>query len=563
MKKRTLAAVALWTLLGIVGVGSARAQDDHGNSRETATIINLGPVIRSYHGIETRDFIGTNAVGWIEANLEREGDIDYFRFTVQEPASVVISKVRGYGGSGIDPSIRIILEDSHGHALNNHAYIVDCCIEYAAGGNITAGTYYVMVSGRDRPDLRRRGAPVETTGPYIIDASFYFPGNDDHSDIVHPDTATRVRVNSQVRGTILPSNDKDNFRVDIDRPGILSVYTTGETDTTGGLNGWDPHGAVSGWDRFDDDGRDGHNFQIVWPVSPGTHYVTVEGKVWEQTGERRETYTGPYTLHVEFAADGDPPPDPSSMRGALRATLLNLSPWQAWVHLYCQKDQIPRADLTTDPCAVTLECGQMAGTPVTWTVDVEPKSVFSYKSGTEANLEAALVAAGKTDAEARRRTTCEVFSPDPLEARAYTRIAGELVPVADQPILLDQAAPQRIATLIDLSPPQSWVHLYCRKDRPAPDAAPANPCAVNLECRREEGDPVSWTVDVAPKTIFSYWPGKTAPDGTSDNLQAALIATGKTEEEARRRTTCEVSSPDPIAVRGYTRLGEGIIPVKN
>ena len=205
----------------------------------------------------------------------------------------------------------------------------------------------------------------------------------------------------------------------------------------------------------------------------------------------------------------------------------------------------------------------MAGTPVTWTVNIEPKTVLSYKSGTEANLEAALVAAGKTEAEARRRTTCEVFSPDQLEARAYTRISGELVPVADQPILLNQATPQRIATLIDLSPPQSWVHLYCRKDRPAPDAAPTDPCAVTLECRQEEGDPVSWTVDVTPKTIFSYWPGRTAPNGTSDDLQAALIAAGKTEEEAQRRTTCEVSSSDPVAVRGYTRLGEGIIPVKN
>ena len=283
------------------------------------------------------------------------------------------------------------------------------------------------------------------------------------------------------------------------------------------------------------------------------------GKNWVGSSE---TYTGPYTLHVEFVADGDPP-DPSSMRGALRATLLNLSPCQAWIHLYCQKDPIPRADLTMDPCAVTLECGQMAGTPVTWTVDVEPKTVFSYKSSTEADLEAALVAAGKTEAEARRRTTCEVFSPDPLEVRAFTRIAGEPVSVADEPILPDQAAPQRIATLIDLSPPQSWVHLYCRKDRPAPDASPTDPCAVNVECRQEEGDPVSWTVDVAPKTIFSYWPGKTTPDGTSDNLQAALMNEGKTEEEARRRTMCEVSSPDPVVVRGYTRLGEGIIQVKN
>ena len=355
----------------------------------------------------------------------------------------------------------------------------------------------------------------------------------------------------------MPSGDYDYFLVDIDRAGILTVYTTGETDTWRGII--EPSLLYS---RSDNDGRDGHNSQIVAHVSPGRYNVSVTGKNWIAISEIYETYTNPYTLHVEFTASGDPP-DPSSMRGAIRATLLNLSPWQAWVHLYCQKDPIPRSDLTTDRCAVTLECGQMAGTPVTWTVNVEPKTVFSYKSGTEADLEAALVAAGKTEAEARRRTTCEAFSPDPLEVRAFTRIAGEPVSVADEPILPDQATPQRIATLIDLSPPQSWVHLYCRKDRPAPDAAPVDPCAVNVECRQEEGDPVSWTVDVAPKTIFSYWPGKTTPDGTSDNLQAALMNEGKTEEEARRRTTCEVSSPDPVAVRGYTRLGEGIIPVKN
>ena len=46
------------------------------------------------------------------------------------------------------------------------------------------------------------------------------------------------------------------------------------------------------------------------------------------------------------------------------------------------------------------------------------------------------------------------------------------------------------------------------------------------------------------------------------NLQAALTDAGKTEEEARRQTTCEVFSPDPLAVRGYTRFGnDTLIPV--
>ena len=111
------------------------------------------------------------------------------------------------------------------------------------------------------------------------------------------------------------------------------------------------------------------------------------------------------------------------------------------------------------------------------------------------------------------------------------------------------------ATLLNLSPWQAWVHLYCLKDRAGPDADPPAPCAVTFECNGQSGDPATWPVEVAPKTIFSYWPNKTASDGMDADLQAALIAAGKPEDEARRRTTCEVSSADPIAVRGYTRFG--------
>ena len=109
--------------------------------------------------------------------------------------------------------------------------------------------------------------------------------------------------------------------------------------------------------------------------------------------------------------------------------------------------------------------------------------------------------------------------------------------------------------LLNLSPWQAWVHLYCQKDRPASDDDTGAPCTVRFECNGMSGDPVTWSVTVAPKTIFSYWPNKTADDGTAADLEAALIAQGKTEEEARRRTTCEVFSNDEVAVRGYTLFG--------
>ena len=249
-------------------------------------------------------------------------------------------------------------------------------------------------------------------------------------------------------------------------------------------------------------------------------------------------------------------PAADTERGDRRATLLNLSPRQAWVHLYCLKDQ--GTDVT--PCAVTFECNGQSGDPVTWPVEVAPKTIFSYwpnktaSDGTDADLQAALIIAGKPEDEARRRTTCEVFSPDPLTVRGYT-LFGELtlVPVAEPARPDVAAAPgerRRRATLPNLSPWQAWVHLYCLKDR----GTDVTPCAVTFECNGQSGDPVTWPVEVAPKTIFAYWPNKTV-GGLSADLQTALIVAGKMGDEAGRRMTCEVSSADPIAVRGYTRFG--------
>ena len=120
------------------------------------------------------------------------------------------------------------------------------------------------------------------------------------------------------------------------------------------------------------------------------------------------------------------------------STLLNLSPWQSWVHLFCEKTSAPG-------CGVTFWCGQQTGSPVTWNITVEPGQIFAYwptkmVDGRAAGLEAVLVDAGLTPEAARRRTTCVVRSDDPVEARAYTRLGGEMVPVANRADMIVQAA---------------------------------------------------------------------------------------------------------------------------
>ena len=262
------------------------------------------------------------------------------------------------------------------------------------------------------------------------------------------------------------------------------------------------------------------------------------------------------------------PPAPVDAGAPTRvATLLNVAPAHAWVHFYCRKTHQPDGE-TVDPCNVRLQCGQQEGPPVAWDVNVAPETIFSYwpgrtaADGTPADLVAALVGAGKTEADAQRRTTCQVFSTDPVDVRGYTQLGGAVVPVANPPVVPAVDAPTRIGTLLNLSPAQAWVHFYCRKAH-QPDAETADPCAVRLRCGQQDGASVAWDVEVAPETIFSYWPGRTAADGTSDNLAAALVAAGKTATEAQRRTTCQVLSTDPVDVRGYTQLDETVIPVRN
>ena len=66
---------------------------------------------------------------------------------------------------------------------------------------------------------------------------------------------------------------------------------------------------------------------------------------------------------------------------------------------------------------------------------------------------------------------------------------------------------------------------------------------------------MAWEVMVVAETTLTYGPGGTAAD--------LAAAAGKSEAEARRRTMCQMFSTDPVDVRGYTQLGETVIPVKN
>ena len=109
---------------------------------------------------------------------------------------------------------------------------------------------------------------------------------------------------------------------------------------------------------------------------------------------------------------------------------------------------------------------------------------------------------------------------------------------------------------MNLKPARALVHVWYLSTPASGD------CTVTFTCNGMAGESVTWDVSVPSKTISAYWPSKTAVDGSSASLRAALITAGKSEEEANRRITCEVESISLFVAQGYTQFGgETWIPV--
>ena len=103
--------------------------------------------------------------------------------------------------------------------------------------------------------------------------------------------ATTLALGGSGSGRIEPGSDVDYFIVQVTGTGTLTVYTTGNLDTTGELQ--DNSGSRL---AFNDDAGTGTNFRIEHSVSSGTYYIEVESY---------QSNTGNYTLHAEFSGSDD------------------------------------------------------------------------------------------------------------------------------------------------------------------------------------------------------------------------------------------------------------------
>ena len=228
-------------------VPSSPSSDDHGNTRFDATVLALG--------------------GSVAGEVEAGGDEDYFRMELHVPGTLTVYTTGILDTLGELQEVDgtpLAKDDDLGEEYN-----------FRIEGNFGPGTFFVRVRGY-----------AGETGSYVVEAHFVpsTPSADDHGDT--RSDATPLALGGALAGEIEEGSDDDFFRLEVVKPGTLTVYTAGSLDTVGELQAADGTPLAN-----DDDLGDQYNFWIEQSVSSGTHFI----RVGSFAGE-----TGRYVLRTHF-----------------------------------------------------------------------------------------------------------------------------------------------------------------------------------------------------------------------------------------------------------------------
>ena len=241
-------AMVLACVVGLVSTSIVRAQDDHGNTPETATPLAIGS---SQSGV-----------------IETGDDDDYFRLDVAEATSALLfttGSLDTYGTLFSESGSWLAEDDDSGDGFN-----------FQIAYDLDPGVYYLKV--------RSFGTNV---GSYVVEAAI--APSDDHGDT--PETATPLAFGSSQSGEIETGGDVDYFRLDITEATAALFFTTGDLDTNGRL--YDESGVHLVSDRY---GGDGNNFRIAYDLEPGVYYLRVRSF---------GTNVGSYVVEARFAPPDD------------------------------------------------------------------------------------------------------------------------------------------------------------------------------------------------------------------------------------------------------------------
>ena len=207
--------------------------DKHGDTRDRATHLPDGSELTGYL---------------------TEGDVDYFRITVEELSYLYVETDGSTDTAGalLDEWGRIFAKDDHSGVAQNFAF----------GHRVSPGEYY----------LRVEGTGFQAVGAYTVRARIETV--DEHG--AARATATYVPIGGSAYG-FMRRGDTDYFKFVVDQDvdqdfARITVYSEGITDTVAFLE--NRYGRLL---DIDDDSGPGRNFGFAARVRAGTYYVRVEG----------------------------------------------------------------------------------------------------------------------------------------------------------------------------------------------------------------------------------------------------------------------------------------------
>ena len=214
----------------------------------------------------SRDFAG---------RLDVSGDVDMFRFTITKETMVRLYTTGGtdtymalYNASGT----RITYDYSGGDGYNAEIFL-------NGADRLTPGTYYVQIQAggvNSQPQ----------TGAYTLS--------------IRTESNAMPFSTPDVNASLAVAGEVDFYRFEITAETMLSLYTTGSTDTYLALYG--PNGALI---TYDYSGGSEYNASIFLNgadnLTPGTYYVAVRSG-----GVNSQPQTGPYTLSVRTQVNAVP-----------------------------------------------------------------------------------------------------------------------------------------------------------------------------------------------------------------------------------------------------------------
>lgn len=222
------------------------------------------------------------------------GDVDYFTF---QPATSGRVRFTVTGTIELVMNLSTVVDELVNPSEDRLNHSNSGLLEF----DVTAGeTYYLHV----KPEF------VMNTGSYTVSCAMVAgastdddgdggtTGGDDYASA----RALTLAGNtvSYIDGGIDRENDHDYYQFAVTGPGVVRVYTTGNTDTYGYLflEYGDMYNLVVSNDDSDYDKTDGYNFGMDYYVGAGVRnfYVRVRGYAPHETGD--------YQLHIVFTPGG-------------------------------------------------------------------------------------------------------------------------------------------------------------------------------------------------------------------------------------------------------------------